>query len=117
MAKKIPVGDDYEVEFLERAGGKESPYWRGDVHKGGKVVGHFRNDGRGGPTHIEPQALVEAFRKLVDAAAPEVDPAKDPERESIVINYAELSGYYPSLAGVTLADVVREFAKPAGSTR
>jgi hypothetical protein len=116
MAKKIPVGDGYEVEFLERGKGKDSPSWQGQVHKDGKVVGQFRNDGRGGPTHVEPRALAEAFRKLVDAAAPEVDPASDPEREGIVISFAELSGYYRSVAGVTLAEVVREFAKPLAPT-
>jgi hypothetical protein len=116
MAKKIPVGDGYEVEFLQRARGEETPYWRGQVLKDGKVVGHFSNDGRGGATHIDPPDIVAAFRKLVDEAAPEVDHASLLERDAIVLSYAEFKGYYKRAAHMTLADVVREFAKdpPSG---
>ena len=113
--KKIPVGDGYEVQFLQRAKGQESPFWEGHVLKDGMVVGHFSNGGRGGATNINPPAVIAAFRKLVDEAAPEVRPAKLLEREGIVITFAELKGYYRSAADMTLADTVREFAKEPAS--
>jgi hypothetical protein len=115
--KRIPVGDGYEVIFDQRAQGNESPYWLGRVLRHGKEVGTFRNDGRGGMTHIHPPALVDAFRKLVD----EADPVRGPtcfERESLVLVWAEIvgyvKGYFLDNRPVPLAYIVRAFAKDFG---
>ena len=117
--KRIPVGDGYEVIFDERAQGEESPYWAGRVLHHGKEVGTFRNEGRGGMTRIQPHAIVDAFRKLVD----EADPVRGPtcfERESLVLVWAELVGYeknyFVDNRSVPLAYIVREFAKDFGQS-
>jgi hypothetical protein len=115
--KRIPVGNGYEVIFDERAQGEESPYWAGRVLHHGKEVGTFRNEGRGGMTRIQPPAIVDAFRRLVD----EADPVRGPtcfERESLVLVWAEIVGYVKNYfldnRPVPLAYIVREFAKDFG---
>jgi hypothetical protein len=113
--KMIAVGDGYEVTFRQRARGEETPYWQGEVFKDGKAVGEFSNNGRGGATHIHPPAIVAEFERLVDEAAPDIVPAKLIERAAIVVHYAEMKGYYRSAAGLTLADLVREFARQTPS--
>lgn len=114
--KRIEIGDGIMVAFDQRARGEESPYWQGRLMKDGKVVGTFSNHGRGGATIIEPPAMVDALRALVDKAVPQVGPTLA-EREHVAILYADIALYEPGCGNVTLKQVVREFALMAPSPR
>jgi hypothetical protein len=114
--KRIEIGDGIMVAFDHRARGEESPYWQGRLMKEGKVVGTFSNHGRGGATIIEPPAMVDALRAVVDKAEPQVGPMLA-EREHVAILYADIALHEPGCVYVTLKQVVREFALMAPSPR
>lgn len=94
--KKISVGP-FQFQFSQRARGEETRYWLGLVFKDGKMVGEFKNDGRGGKTLIHecgPNALSKLEEKLeafVDETNPEAKTLF--ERADVVIHYAEYLGY------------------------
>ena len=114
--KQIEIGDGIVVAFDQRARGEESPYWQGRLLKDGKLVGTFSNHGRGGATIVQPAAMVDALRALVDRAEPGVGPTLT-EREHVAILYADIRLYERGCADVTLTEVVREFALMAPSPR
>jgi hypothetical protein len=91
-------------------------YWQGRLMKDGKVVGTFSNAGRGGATVVQPPAMVDALRALVDKAEPQVGPTLA-EREHVTILYADIALYEPGCGNATLTQVVREFALMAPSPR
>jgi hypothetical protein len=114
--RRIEIGDEIVVAFEQRERGEESPYWQGRLMKDGKVVGTFSNAGRGGATVVQPPAVVDGLRALVDKAEPQVGPMLA-EREHVAILYADIALYEPGCANVTLTQVVREFALMAPSPR
>ncbi len=108
---EVDIGGGLRLVFDERGEGEETPRWAGRIFWNGENVGSFENDGRGGATIIQPERAVRAFQAAVDAAAPEVPPGALFERENLVVVYAEAKLYDPESAGLTLRDVVLEYAK------
>ena len=112
--KKIDVGEGYQVVFLQRARGQETPYWVGQVLHDGEVVGSFENGGTGGATLLRPESVVEAFRVLFDQS---VAGAMDlPERESVVLYYAEEKGYRRDSSSLSLDEYARAFVRAVRGT-
>jgi hypothetical protein len=112
--RTVDVGRGLQIVFDQREAGEETPLWEGRIFWDGRQVGTFKNDGRGGETIIQPHRAVEAFQAAVDAAAPEVNPSALFEREALVLTFAERKLFDPAARGLTLADIVREYARAAG---
>lgn len=117
--KKIAVGP-FDVQFLQRARGEETPYFVARVYRDGVEVGTAENHGQGGSTHIRGKGLDVALRALVDdaARAAGLDPVAalgEWERESIVFDYAEWTGYQRGAAGRPLTEYLRHYAAALAS--
>lgn len=113
MAKKINVGNGYELTFDQRARGEETPYYQGRIFKDGVHVGHFSNSGTGGPTTVGGtvggSSVKADFKKMVrDEANRQGFTGKllgEFESEGLIVEFAEILGYRKYAKGVKPEEV------------
>lgn len=110
--KRIKVGS-FEVAFLQRARGEETPYFQAKVYRDGAEIGGASNDGRGGCTLCYPRTLTADLRALIaaeTAAAGLPAEATAFEPEGIVFDYALFTGYERGMGKVSLRSYLRQYA-------
>lgn len=114
--KMIEVGNGYEVQFLQRARGEETPYFQAKILKDGVEVGYASNNGRGGATMIRGGSVREDFKGLIFEAARAVGIVPEEsllkwEPEGVVLTYALCKGYDRGCGQITLNNFVQMYAR------
>lgn len=113
MAKKIDIGNGFEIEFIQRAKGQESPYWIGNIYQDNKIVTSFSNNGCGGPTQIRNQQIKNQFEKIAvdelikQGISEEKANSRYLESYQFLINFAEEKGYNRAFVNSSFQEYIK----------